>query len=281
MLGVSRASSECLVKDGRTKLTYSADAVEIAIMHLLLNKARELMGTLWKPVAASVMKSELRVLADLLDDHIMSLRDPVNPKLGPSDIALQMASFLFATTHAKLQPDVDDKKRIRAYHDVISRIDEYIAKVVRADSPEIAKTIQQIESTLEIFCTNALFQSATAIDSNDIKLDGRCSRDAASVDSDDDDSMSSDVDEVSVMLSRSRASTASASLQADRHRREAWIASHREQEDLLIKRAGFQAVSHMFDDLTKRIHKVVSFHATVFGDMYANEGMMVGQKRMA
>lgn len=245
----------------------SGDAVEITIVHMLVNKSQQLMGSLWRPLSNKDRRYQLSILASIIEENVMTLRKPNGEQPNQTHVlAVLIAKFLFSSPYAILLSGTDrEDERTALFHQTISEIDCFIIGSIYEGSEELESVLARVEAVIRSSATNCLLHTMSGAGS---VLDGRCAnRDTANNDYDDDDTVSV------------RNASASRTIQAGRDRRAAWVAAMCEERDALIKRNGFRWVEFMLTDLTKRIDRVLAFHTSIFSKLYVREGMVYGLKR--
>ena len=258
------------------RLTCSAEAVEIAIIHMLLTKAQQYMDVLWRPVPRKDRNTELMYLASAIEKDIMSLRQRHGTPRShePHLLAIVVARHIFSSPWAKLLSGTErEAERTRMYYDTIMELNKYMIETLYDGSDEVEATLRKVESLIELCTTNCMLVSKAP---RDTVLISKCTPaiTATTISETDSD------DEKDVVAPSSRRTVSAARiLQAERDRRSAWAADLSEQEMTIIKRHGFQPVVFLFNSLVKRIDGVLSLHLAVFGELYMQEGLIYGLKK--
>jgi hypothetical protein len=182
-----------------------------------------------------------------------------------SDLSVQLASRILNLGLPPHPPAVHSK-----INEIASTVDTFIQTNLYPSSPIFASNLSRIRSALALILTNELlsFRSDPLSSSYDEGAHLACgARDQTGLDASEDDlDMVTDDDEPSN-------SSPAAEFRA---RHEAVLACFQEIEEQELRVHGLEVVGKELRALIGRMSRIVGFNLTVFSEVYAGPGMLVG-----
>ncbi|WVF70181.1 hypothetical protein IAT40_004969 [Kwoniella sp. CBS 6097] len=190
-------------------------------------------------------------------------------------LALRVLRPAYIETH--MSPSRDQMQGISQLSQTFTDI---LQDVISRDSPLVQTVLSQVRSYLSKVLTGVLLgyrinPTSTFYDANAgkcLKRNNSISTATAALSMDpsieeDDDTNASAATEWSGPRSASRES---------RERHEAHVAEQEEEKSALLKMWDLESVAEPLKDMTERMIKIIAFNLSVFRDVYAGSGLMIG-----
>ncbi|WVQ97695.1 hypothetical protein IAU59_004809 [Kwoniella sp. CBS 9459] len=278
---------ESLKMDSRRIRDFNAECIDIAITNIVLRAVKDKFLEVHSPrkISSEVVsaflertQSDIEWTMDKIASSATATTESVDTTAANaallSDLGFRLALRVLRPAHIEQQPS-PNKSEMQAISQMSQGFNDILQTVISRESPLVASTLSHVRCYLSKVLTGVLLgyrvnPTSTFYDANA----GKCLRRNNSISTATAAlTMDSSEDEGSTSVGRTGPMSTA---RETRERHEAYIAEHEEEKLSLLKTLELDGVAEALSDITERMIKIIAFNLSVFRDVYAGPGMMVG-----